>query len=289
MRKFIVVLFLLILSTQIIYATDEEMQDIMDLYHQKGETFQYYDEGVNCAEILDIYSDEIQPTCCSDFVYDFYYTNYGVVIGHSTKQLTNSEYIYRRIYSDEWLNLINLGVWKEELLSELQVGDLINVVNVDTQKGHVMMVYEIYDDDALLIHSVGSRNGWDSHICDLDSSFIEGSVRKQYLSTVFSKYMMAKDIQLIRPLQVYTIQEEYLEEYLEEDTIDTIESTIELNTTSEQQIQYIPKLTKNLQNRYYTANALVEKLSPISYITQRRIQYIQKLINVCGMFMQRYV
>ena len=184
---------------------ESDIQERMDAYYEKGVLLQYQDEGLESTSLslIDLSSDEVQYTVCSDFVYDFYYNEYGITdLEHFTKLLAKSKYGYRSIPCDEWSSYVENGTWYEELVKDLEVGDLINIVNHDTQLGHVMMVYSL-GERPVLIHSTGSRTEWEERESLFEPGFIEGTIRKDYLEEYIGKRWVNNkswDIMLIRVL-----------------------------------------------------------------------------------------
>ncbi len=182
-----------------------QMQSLMDQYWSRGPLIQY-DKRECASYVLDPLSDEVQTTNCSDFVHDFYLLNYGIKTGHSTQALASSPYIFHKFSQADWKALVDEGTWFGILKNNLQPGDLINVIYNDSGSGHVMMVYGHTEDDIILIHSAGTNYQEESFQSEMDSSFTEGSIRKQYLSNVFAARFLYNDavqeIALLRPFGI---------------------------------------------------------------------------------------
>lgn len=199
-------LIIIMIATMLtpVLADEGSMQELMDRYWEKGVSIQYQSGGDGIGDLLDLTKEEVQYTVCSDFTYDFYKSNYNITIGHSTKALMNEPNTYYTFDKATWEEMVNQDTWFELFHKNVKVGDLINIRR-DGGTGHVMMVHSVTDDDVLLIHSTGSNTKEEKITSEYDGTTIEGSIRKNWLSTLFKKSYMKGDVYmgyLIRPLGV---------------------------------------------------------------------------------------
>ncbi len=181
---------------------NDAMQMYMNKYYDKGLLIQYKDVTDVLNTVIDLNSNETQFTNCADFVHDYYHTIYRIEIENTTKLLSTSSYIYQSYPYSEWSVIGQNGTWKNVFMAQLKIGDLIDVVDKETKYGHVMMVYDILEDDAVLIHATGSTTEDEYHISDIDGVTIEGAIRKTYMTMQFNtrEYPTKEvDVHLIRP------------------------------------------------------------------------------------------
>ena len=181
---------------------NDAMQMYMNKYYDKGLLIQYKDVTDVLNTVIDLNSNETQFTNCADFVHDYYHTIYRIEIENTTKLLSTSSYIYQSYPYSDWSVIGQNGTWKNVFMAQLKIGDLIDVVDKETKYGHVMMVYDILEDDAVLIHATGSTTEDEYHISDIDGVTIEGAIRKTYMTMQFNtrEYPTKEvDVHLIRP------------------------------------------------------------------------------------------
>jgi len=183
-----------------------EIQKLYDKYYEKGVLLQYVNKGETYFSTIDLEYPEAQNTQCAHFTNSFYTNEFGIKLANSVTKINDLEQsnVIKTILYDDWKKLVENEEWKKELLSDLQEGDIITARHPDLNQriGHAMMVYEVLEDDAILIHSTGSNSKTDSCESEVEKGFTEGSIRKNYLSTLFEKnYVNAeRDIRVARPL-----------------------------------------------------------------------------------------
>ena len=187
----------------------QDIRDIIDLYWSKGPLIQFADRDCDYEEtMLDPYSNEVQFTSCSDFVHDMYLTHYGIELERKAWGIAESQYRYHTISEDEWADASADGRWFYMLKNNVQPGDIISVIYHAGGGGHVIMVYDVTDEDVIIVHGTGSPNPdvTEQYESDVNPAFIEGGLRKHYLSQFFARNYVGNDsvtaVHLIRPLGV---------------------------------------------------------------------------------------
>lgn len=224
LRK-ILLLFLslmLIITTIPTIKADNELQERMDRFYSLGNKVQYA-WGYQQPTVWNILKDdteELQYTNCSDFVADFY-SYYGIEIPYYTGDITRLDSVYR-VWEQSWHEQIEGGTWYNNLISNLQVGDIINVRRAD-ETGHAMLVYSI-GTDVILLHS--TEKG------DLD--LINGTLYKDDLYNLFIQCFTDLEgnkrslcVNVVRPLSLGE------EPTTEPTTTPTTEAPIQETTTQE--------------------------------------------------------
>ena len=260
LRK-ILLLFLslmLIITTIPTIKADSELQQRMDRFYSLGNKIQYA-WGYQQPTVWNILKDdteELQYTNCSDFVADFY-SYYGIEIPYYTGDITRLDSVYR-VWEQSWHKQIEDGTWYNNLISNLQVGDIVNVRRAD-ETGHAMLVYSV-GTDVVLLHS--TEKG------DLD--LVNGTLYKDDLYNLFTQCFTDLDgdkrslcVNVVRPL---SLKEEPTEPTTEPTIEATTEAPIQETTTETTVIETTLEETTTIE---YTFSEVSKKVRTVSGVWVR--------------------
>ena len=191
----------------------EVLMNTVDAFYSRGEDAQY-DNGLR-ENYISPYQQGIFYTDCSGFTFASYYNAFGIEIPTSTKLLdayartnANTEYVIE--YMDYATYQANVDRIFEAISGKLEKGDLLTI-RTDAGKGHTMMVYDFQKEkdgtinDVIIIHSTGRNYEHESHPCDYDKTFTEGTIRKASMKQRFAERYSGENIvsfSVIRPLAI---------------------------------------------------------------------------------------
>lgn len=150
------------------------IQEVAKAFYLKGDSIQY--ELPRRDQFIapeDITSQSAAYMVCSSFTYAIYYNAFGLVTPLTTKSLNAYGHAFHDVVGHDDIVMYREGeMWpdttagkaslKNELLANLQVGDMITYYSSDSNSGHVVLVYDFeFDDsnnktDAIVLHAVTS-------------------------------------------------------------------------------------------------------------------------------------
>ncbi len=207
------------------------VQEVAKAFYLKGDKIQY--EGSRSNQFVapeDITEQSSSYMVCSWFTFAVYYNAFGLVIPQTTSKINSygKSYYGKTGHSDVVLfrDLTTLSTstadkkaFKSELLTKLQVGDVITYFDSVKNKGHATLVYDFEYDatgnktNAIILHSTSNwvkgiskltnGIGWNSKAPNSITGIDEGTVQYIKLDSIINGAVGKKDyFTVYRPLAI---------------------------------------------------------------------------------------